>query len=92
MNLSKKQVLFRDFTNILPQHVRLAQVVFTKIPQYIRRRAAKAPERFVTTHAAKHQQSWWAAEGKNSATGTLAARRLTYPEIKETLKLLLQGF
>jgi phage gp46-like protein len=36
------------------------------------------PERFVTTHAAKHQHSWWAAEGKNSATGSFAARLLTY--------------
>jgi hypothetical protein len=27
------------------------------------------PERSVTTHAAKHQLSWWAAEGKNYATG-----------------------
>ena len=32
------------------------------------------PERFVTTHAAKHQHSWWAAEGKNSATGGFAIR------------------
>jgi pyruvate kinase len=35
--------------------------------------ASKVPERFVTTHAAKHQHSWWAAEGKNSATGSFAA-------------------
>jgi hypothetical protein len=31
------------------------------------------PERFVATHAAKHQHSWWAAEGKNSATGNFVA-------------------
>jgi hypothetical protein len=29
------------------------------------------PERFVTTHAAMHQHSWWAAEGKNSASRQL---------------------
>jgi hypothetical protein len=32
------------------------------------------PERFVTTHAAKHQHSWRAAEGKNSATGNFVTR------------------
>ena len=37
---------------------------------------SKVPERFVATHAAKHQRSWWAAEGKNSATGSFAAHRL----------------
>jgi hypothetical protein len=33
------------------------------------------PERFVTTHAVKHQQSWWTAEGKNYATGNFIAHR-----------------